>query len=60
MINLAYCRGKTIAIFGLGKSGISTAQALRAADAHIILWDDQEESCQKARDLGFHVEDRKN
>ena len=40
MINLTQYRGQTMAVMGLGKSGLATARALRKGGAHVIAWDD--------------------
>ncbi len=40
MILPAHTAGKTYAVLGLGKSGLATAQALLAAGAHVLAWDD--------------------
>jgi UDP-N-acetylmuramoylalanine--D-glutamate ligase len=42
-------RGKTVAVFGLGASGIATAEALIAGGAHVLAWDDTAASVEKAR-----------
>ncbi len=50
-------RGKTVAVFGLGASGIATAQALLAGGAKVIAWDDTPRSVEKARTAGIEVQD---
>jgi UDP-N-acetylmuramoylalanine--D-glutamate ligase len=40
VINLASFAGRKVAVMGLGKSGIATAEALRAAGAEVWAWDD--------------------
>lgn len=40
MIDLSQYRGQTMAIMGLGKSGLATARALRKGGATVIAWDD--------------------
>lgn len=50
-------RGKTIAVFGLGASGIATAQALLAGGANVIAWDDTPKSVEKARAAGIETQD---
>jgi UDP-N-acetylmuramoylalanine--D-glutamate ligase len=50
-------RGKRVAIFGLGGSGLATARALAAGGATPILWDDAPERVEEARREGFAVED---
>ncbi len=49
--------GREVALFGLGGSGLATAQALVAGGARVACWDDSEASRGKARDAGLHVED---
>jgi UDP-N-acetylmuramoylalanine--D-glutamate ligase len=50
-------RGKRVAIFGLGGSGLATARALAAGGATAILWDDAPERVEDARREGFAIED---
>jgi UDP-N-acetylmuramoylalanine--D-glutamate ligase len=50
-------RGKRVAIFGLGGSGLATARALAVGGATPILWDDAPGSVEEARREGFAVED---
>jgi len=40
VIDLGFLTGKTVAVLGLGKSGMSTARALSAAGATVLAWDD--------------------
>lgn len=49
--------GKTVALFGLGGSGLATAEALRAGGCTPIVWDDGAAAVEKARAAGFTVED---
>ena len=49
--------GKSVALFGLGGSGLVTAKALKAGGANVTVWDDAESSREKARAAGLHVED---
>ena len=42
MIDLSFLTGKTIAVFGLGKSGVATANALIEGGATVLAWDDNE------------------
>ena len=44
--------GKAVAVFGLGVSGLATVEALIAAEAKVIVWDDREEAREKALALG--------
>ncbi len=50
-------RGKRLAIFGLGGSGLATARALGAGGAEPILWDDAEGRVEEARREGFAIAD---
>jgi UDP-N-acetylmuramoylalanine--D-glutamate ligase len=42
-------RNKSVAVFGLARSGISCALALKAGGARVFAWDDSEPSVEKAR-----------
>ncbi|EYS92621.1 UDP-N-acetylmuramoylalanine-D-glutamate ligase [Bartonella bacilliformis str. Heidi Mejia] len=62
MISVECYKGKKVALFGLGKSGLATAQALISGGAEVIAWDDNpagvEAACKEniaTRDL--HHED---
>jgi UDP-N-acetylmuramoylalanine--D-glutamate ligase len=48
--------GKHVAVFGLGGSGLITAQALVAGGAHVIVWDDNSHAREKARAAGLRIE----
>jgi UDP-N-acetylmuramoylalanine--D-glutamate ligase len=50
-------KGRKIALFGLGGSGLATAEALVAGGADVTAWDDNPESVQKAADKGIHTAD---
>jgi len=41
-------KGKTVALFGLGGSGLATAKALQAGGANVIAWDDNPDSVARA------------
>ena len=60
MITVKGFEGKRVAIFGLGRSGLSTARALKAGGAEPILWDDKLASVLAAAKEGFTVEDLHN
>jgi UDP-N-acetylmuramoylalanine--D-glutamate ligase len=49
--------GRQVALFGLGGSGLATAQALVAGGATVACWDDSEASRAKAAAAGVTVED---
>lgn len=48
---------KHIAIFGLGKSGLSTAKACLDNDVKVTAWDDNEKSREKAKAFGATISD---
>ena len=41
-------RGRTVAVFGLGGSGLSTARALKMGGAEVAVWDDSAEQRERA------------
>ena len=49
--------GKSVALFGLGGSGLATAKALLAGGAQVAAWDDGEAAREKALAAHIHVED---
>ncbi|OYX55869.1 MAG: UDP-N-acetylmuramoyl-L-alanine--D-glutamate ligase [Brevundimonas subvibrioides] len=49
--------GRRVAVFGLGRSGITAARALKAGGAEPILWDDGVSGRMQAEAEGFEVED---
>ncbi len=48
--------GKPVAVFGLGGSGLVSAQALALGGARVIVWDDNEHAREKARAAGLRIE----
>jgi UDP-N-acetylmuramoylalanine--D-glutamate ligase len=50
-------RGKRVALFGLGGSGLSTAKSLVAGGADVLAWDDSEKSVDKAKAAGIPTGD---
>lgn len=52
MIDLFPFAGYTVAVLGLGKSGIATAKALQSSEANVWAWDDNEDVRQRAREEG--------
>jgi UDP-N-acetylmuramoylalanine--D-glutamate ligase len=48
-------RNKSVAVFGLARSGISCAQALKRGGARVYAWDDSEPSVAKAADEGIAI-----
>ena len=57
MIPIHVFEGKTVALFGLGLSGIASARALQAGGAHVMAWDDAEASREAAADEGIEIAD---
>ncbi len=49
--------GKTVALFGLGGSGLATARALLAGGANVLVWDDTDKARERAATAGFKVSD---
>lgn len=50
-------RGKRVALFGLGGSGLSTAKSLLAGGADVLAWDDGAGAIEKAQAAGVTVAD---
>ena len=57
MIPVPGFEGRRVAVFGLGRSGITAARALQAGGAVPILWDDGVSGRMQAEAEGFVVED---
>lgn len=57
MIPVPGFEGRRVAVFGLGRSGITAARALEAGGALPILWDDGVSGRMQAEAEGFTVED---
>jgi UDP-N-acetylmuramoylalanine--D-glutamate ligase len=57
MIPVESFRGRHVALFGLGGSGLATCEALRAGGASVIAWDDSDRAVEKARAAGFETRD---
>ena len=55
MIDLSSHRGRTIALMGLGKSGLATARRLVNAGAKVLAWDDSEVARKNAADAGIPI-----
>ncbi|MGA0599667.1 UDP-N-acetylmuramoyl-L-alanine--D-glutamate ligase [Caulobacter sp. KR2-114] len=60
MIPVRGFTGKTVAVFGLGRTGLTAARALQAGGAKVILWDENEKSREAARAEGFTLVDLSN
>jgi len=57
MIPVSCFKDKHVALFGLGGSGIATAQALMAGGAKISAFDDKSDPCERARAAGIPIAD---
>ena len=57
MIDLSRHAGSSMAVFGLGKSGISTSLALAAGGAEVSAWDDDPARRRHAAELGVTLND---
>jgi UDP-N-acetylmuramoylalanine--D-glutamate ligase len=57
MIPLTAFAGRTLAVFGLGASGLAVCRALKAGGAEVIAWDDAPAKAAEAAAEGFSVED---
>ena len=57
MIPVPGFEGRRVAVFGLGRSGLTAARALAAGGALPVLWDDSVSSRMQAEAEGFAVED---
>ena len=57
MIPVPGFEGRRVAVFGLGRSGITAARALQAGGASPVLWDDGAAGRMQAQAEGFAVED---
>ena len=57
MIPVTTFKGRKVALFGLGGSGIATAQALVAGGAEVVAWDDNPDSVAKAEAAGIGTGD---
>lgn len=55
MIPVTTFAGHTVALFGLGGSGLATARALIAGRATVVAWDDDAARCRKAADEGVGI-----
>ena len=57
MIPVAAFSGKTVAVMGLGKSGLSAAEALAAGGAQVLAWDDSADRRNTAAQSGVTLTD---
>ncbi len=59
MIEAHAFEGKTIAVFGLGRSGITAALSLQKGGANVLAWDDNEQVRKQAKKEGVNLADIK-
>ena len=57
MLALQKYQNKKIAIYGMGKTGISVAKILKKLEVKIFCWDDNKDTRKKTKDLNFPVKD---
>ena len=55
MIDLSFLSGKRIGVLGLGKTGLSSARALRDSGAEIFVWDDNQSSRDAVASEGLNI-----
>jgi UDP-N-acetylmuramoylalanine--D-glutamate ligase len=60
MIPVRSFAGKKVAVFGLGGSGLASAQALKVGGADVVGFDDSAASLEKAKAAGIATEDLRN
>ncbi len=49
--------GQKVAVFGLARSGIACARALKAGGAEVLAWDDGEAGRERAKEAGLELSD---
>ena len=57
MIPVTSFAGKTVAVFGLGGSGLASCHALKAGGAEVVAGDDSPDNVAKAAQAGFVTAD---
>lgn len=57
MIPITEYAGRDVAVFGLGRTGLSAAKALKAGGARVHAWDDNEDTRNKAEAAGVTLSD---
>ena len=57
MINIPSFSGLSVCVFGLGRSGLSSAFALKNSGANVSAWDDSEASRMRAYETGLELVD---
>ena len=59
MIKAETFRGQTVAVFGLGRTGVSAALSLVAGGATVLAWDDNSDSREAAQQQGVPIKNLK-
>jgi UDP-N-acetylmuramoylalanine--D-glutamate ligase len=57
MIPVTCFEGRTVAVFGLGRTGLTAARALMAGGARVAAWDENPAAREAAADQGFELVD---
>jgi UDP-N-acetylmuramoylalanine--D-glutamate ligase len=57
LISVTQFEGRTVAVYGLARSGVSAAKALLAGGARVIAWDDKPNARETGAKLGLTVAD---
>ena len=57
MLSIDFFKGQKVAIYGLGRSGFSTALALKRGGAIPVCWDDSTAAQNRAKSAGLIIED---
>ncbi|MFI4976281.1 MAG: UDP-N-acetylmuramoyl-L-alanine--D-glutamate ligase [Caulobacterales bacterium] len=57
MIPVRGFEGRKVAVFGLGRTGLTAARALKAGGADVVAWDEKPEAREVAAAEGFKLED---
>ena len=55
MLILRKYQNKKIAVYGMGRSGLSAAKKLRTAKAKLFCWDDNAKIRKKIKNLNFPI-----
>jgi len=57
MIEVSTYKNRSVAVMGLGRSGLAAAKALQASGARVLAWDDGEAARAKASEIGIELTD---
>jgi len=57
MISISSFAGQTVGVFGLGRSGLSSALALKNSGVRVFAWDDNENSRKQALNISLELVD---